>query len=69
MVQVRKLGLVIRDLKIFENPAVEFFTANTAYRFNFRRLARFLSGSESVGVWLELVYRVVCLDPTEHFII
>lgn len=58
MVQVRKLGLVIRDLKIFANPAVEFLTAlivNTAYGFNFRRLTHFLSDSESVGGWLELV--------------
>lgn len=57
MVQVRKLGLAIRDLKIFANPAVEFLTAlivNTTYRFNFRRLTHFLSGSESVGGWLEL---------------
>lgn len=57
MIQVRKLGLVIRGLKIFANPAVEFLTAlivNTAYKFNLRRLTHFLSGSESVGGWLEL---------------
>lgn len=70
MVQVRKLGLVIRDLKIFANLAVEFLTAlivNTAYRFNFRRLTLFylaLKFGRLVGT-----RRFVCLDPTQHFII
>lgn len=70
MVQVRKLGLVFRDLKIFANPVVEFLTAlivNTAYRFNFRWLTHFLSGSLKCGRLVETP-RFVCLDPTEHFI-